>query len=102
MIVDGAINSTIVTIEDKRRLRARFLLRTGKDEDLAVEVRGVGVEKLRKEWRTGDLVQVRGRLGTGGTIAATTVRRTERYAGDPVQEQWPFLTAPAIFSATAA
>lgn len=75
VIVDGIINSLIGKVADTRRTRARFTVATRTGEEVGVEVRGPGAEKLWSEWEPGDGVHVRGRLTAGGFIAADYIRR---------------------------
>lgn len=75
VIVDGIINSLIGKVADPRRARARFTVATGSGDEVGVEVRGPGAEKLWAEWEPGDGVHVRGRITAAGFISADYIRR---------------------------
>ncbi len=80
VIIDGIINSLIGKVADARRSRARFTVATHAGDEVGVEVRGPGAEKLWAEWEPGDGVHVRGRLTASGFVAADFIRR--RQAGE--------------------
>lgn len=75
VIVDGKINSGIEKVTDPRRTLARFVLKTSGGDEVGVEVRGTGVEKVCDDWTPGDEVHVRGRVTGSGFVAADIIRR---------------------------
>lgn len=79
VILDGRISSPIHEVGDSRRKRAHFLLQVRNGDSITVEVRGAGVDVVTQKWEVGDCVQVRGRLGTGGLVAADSIQRTQKY-----------------------
>lgn len=81
-ILDGTINSMIERVRDPRRMRARFTIATG-GGDVGVEVRGVGADRLCKEWEPGDGVHVRGRVTAAGYVAADSIKRIRAAAAAP-------------------
>lgn len=82
VIIDGVINSLIGRVTDARRSRARFTVATKSGDEVGVEVRGPGAEKLWAEWEPGDGVHVRGRLTAGGFVAADFIRRRQSGHGE--------------------
>lgn len=83
VIIDGIINSLIGKVADPRRARARFTVATGTGDEVGVEVRGPGAEKLWAEWEPGDGVHVRGRITAAGFISADYIRRKPANASVP-------------------
>lgn len=83
VIIDGIINSLIGKVADPRRARARFTVATGAGDEIGVEVRGPGAEKLWSEWEPGDGVHVRGRITAAGIVSADYIRRKPAKTGIP-------------------
>ncbi|MEK8023542.1 MAG: hypothetical protein AAB229_06990 [Candidatus Hydrogenedentota bacterium] len=96
VILDGKISSMIERSVDPRRTLARFTVATHSGDEVGIEVRGSGAEKLCKEWEPGDTVEIRGRLTTAGYVAADTIRRLRpSEPGAPAQIGWSFFRGPA-------
>lgn len=98
VIIDGRISSNIDRVADNRRQRARFLVTTIHGDDIAVEARGSGVERIVSDWRVGDAVHLKGRITSAGYVAADLLRRSPVDSCDAVQMAWqelrPFVSVP--------
>lgn len=98
VIIDGRISSNIDRVADTRRQRARFLVTTVHGDDIAVEARGSGVDRIVSDWRVGDAVHLKGRITSAGYVAADLLRRSPVESREAVQLAWqelrPFSTIP--------
>ena len=95
VILDGRINSMIERTLDPRRMLARFTVATPMGDEVGVEVRGIGADRLCKEWEPGDAVEMRGRLTSAGYIAADSIRRLRSVTDEkPAQMGWSFTQNP--------
>ena len=96
VIVDGKISSMIERAVDPRRTLARFTVSTQTGDEVGVEVRGHGADRLCREWEPGDTVEVRGRITSAGYIAADTIKRLKSDdARQPEQIGWGFFRTGA-------
>ena len=91
VIIDGRLGSSMELVLDHRRKQlGRFLIETSHGETVTVEVRGHGVATVADKWQLGDVIQVRGKLRTGGLVSADSLERVAKFKrGDSLQLRWP-------------
>lgn len=96
VILDGKISSMIERAIDPRRKRARFTVATPTGDEVGIEVRGNGTDRLLKEWEPGDTVEIRGRITSAGYVAADSIRRLRTgESGSADQMGWNFIRTPS-------